>query len=54
MHKMEQFWDNLRAKTKDARTWNDLPRNEQDALIHAINLVIAVCNNAQVEVKDAD
>lgn len=54
MHSMEQFWESLKekAKTGDTRKWNDLPRGEQDALIHAVNLLIAVCANAKV--KDAD
>lgn len=54
MHKMEEFWENLKekAKTGDPRKWNDLSKGEQDALIHAVNIMIMVLNNGVP--KDAD
>lgn len=46
MNKMQEFWDKIREKTGDTRTWDELTRTEQNALMQAVNIIMAVCNGA--------
>ena len=46
MSEVEIYWEKIREKVGDNRTWNELSPNQQNAVIHSINLLISVLNGS--------
>ena len=45
MSEVEKYWEAIRSKTNDPRSWNDLHMQEQMLVIQSINLLLMVMNN---------
>lgn len=39
---VELYWERLTAAAGEGKPWNQLTPNQQQAVIHSINLIIAV------------
>ena len=39
---VEQYWQRIADKTGDHRKWQDLTPNQQQAIIHSINILLGV------------
>jgi hypothetical protein len=44
MSEVEQYWEKIRTAYGSDKPWNALSRNQQDAVIHSLNLLFAVLN----------
>jgi hypothetical protein len=45
MSEVEKYWQAIATKTCDTRTWHQLTPNQQNAIIHSINIVLGVLHN---------
>jgi hypothetical protein len=39
---IEIFWNQIKTKTEDARSWQDLTPNQQNAVIESVNILFGV------------
>lgn len=44
MSDVEKYWDKISKAHGDTRTWNELSRQQQDAVIQSVNILLAVLN----------
>ena len=44
MSDVELYWDKISKAHGDTRTWNELTRQQQDAVIQSVNILLAVLN----------
>ena len=44
MSKVEEYWDKISKTHGDTRTWNELNRQQQDAVTQSVNILLAVLN----------
>lgn len=44
MSDVEKYWDKISKAYGDNRTWNELNRQQQDAVIQSVNILLAVLN----------
>ena len=42
--KVEEYWEKISKAHGDTRTWNELSRQQQDAVIQSVNILLAVLN----------
>ena len=42
--KVEEYWDKISKAHGDTRSWNELTRQQQDAVIQSVNILLAVLN----------
>ena len=43
---VEKYWDAIAKKSGDQRDWFQLTPNQQQAIIHSINILLAVLNSS--------
>lgn len=44
MSSVETYWSKICIACGDTRTWNELTRQQQEAVIQSVNLLLAVVN----------
>lgn len=44
MSDVELYWQKIAEKFGDTRKWNELTRQQQDAVIQSVNILLAVLN----------
>ena len=44
MSDVELYWQKIAEKLGDTRKWNELTRQQQDAVIQSVNILLAVLN----------
>jgi len=42
--KVEEYWEKISKAYGDTRTWSELNRQQQDAVIQSVNILLAVLN----------